>query len=234
VGDPIHQHLAIAGAAYRRFADRVRDVDPARPTRLAGWSVGDLTEHVAWAAAMESAAIGVASGSPANEVSGHGIDAAVAAFERIVDRPVGADVSVTVPAGTVPAPFAAALFAFEAALHASDLEHAVGGDPSLRPEEVEACAVVMGPMLDLLGTQIPGDDVTIDLIGIGDGIRLVADRRNRTWRRDIPDATAADTTIAGRAEDLVLFLCGRTDASSVRVDGDRDLADRFKNYFPGP
>jgi len=230
----VGHHLSTAVGAYRRFVDRSRGVDPSAPTRLAGWVVRDLIDHVGWAAAMEADAVRTAVGLP---IAGRSTDLgeSVDSFARICDVIITPDTPITIPAGTVPAGFAAPLFAFEAALHAADLDDAAGGDASMTPDEVDACGLVVGPMLDLLAAQVPDDAVVIDLVGLEVAVRLTADPGRGAWVRGTPDpGSAATTTISGSAEQIVLFAAGRIDASALRVDGVTAHADHFKRYFPGP
>ena len=46
--------------------------------------------------------------------------------------------------------------------------------------------------------------------------------------------TVADATIAGAPRDLLAFLLGRPPSAPLTVTGDRSLASRFKEAFPGP
>jgi len=233
MAEETRRYLGTAHAAYQRFADRVSRADRDQPTRLEGWTVGDLADHVTWGAAMEAEAIRVIAGGAGVDTVEGDLAAAVGAFEQIIDVDVPAETMVTVPAGTVPLAFAAPLFAFEAALHASDLEHALGEDARLRAEELDACAVVIGPMLDLVATMPPAEPIALDLVGLGEGIRLMA--RDGVWRRGVPDrAVGATTTVSGTADDIVLFAAGRVAADALEVSGDRTHAERFKQYFPGP
>ncbi|MDQ6522119.1 maleylpyruvate isomerase family mycothiol-dependent enzyme [Nocardioides sp. LHD-245] len=225
--------LRTASTAYRRFADRCRGVEPTLPTRLSGWTVADLVEHVAWGAAMEAAALRTAAGLPASAPERPDLARAIAAFERAADLEVAPTAPVALPAGTVPLAYAAPLFAFEAALHAADLEHALSRrDRPLGAPELEACSVVVGPMLDLLAATVPEEDAVIDLVGLGDGIRLSA--TGGSWHRGEPDGRAATTTVAGTAHEVIMFVAGRIDATRLDVRGRAEHARRFKTYFPGP
>lgn len=225
--------MRTAIAAYQRFSARCPEADRDRPTWLDGWTAGDLIDHVTWGAAMQAAAVRSAAGLPATDPVGPTVEEAIAAFEQAAEIRVDPGIPVTLPGGTVPMAYAAALFAFEAALHAADLEHALTDHVSpFTDEELTACEVVIGPMLDLIASTTPTDDVVIDLIGLGDGIRL--SEATGVWRRGVPDERPATTTLTGSSRDLVLFVCGRTDASALRVEGDAEHSHRFKAYFPGP
>lgn len=223
--------MAVAAAAYRRFAERAVGVDRKQPTRLHGWTIGELIDHVAWGAAMEATAVRAAAGLP--EIAAPSLEDAVAAFARAARIEIAADAAITLPAGTVPFAYAAPLFAFEAALHDLDLAHAVGApDVEVPADEVAACEVVLGPMLDLVAAAPPAAGVTIDLIGLGAGIRLHA--VDGGWRRAVPEGLPATTTVSGSPQEIVLFACGRIGADAVEVRGDPLHAERFKEYFPGP
>jgi len=230
----MRRNLATAATAYRRFVREAQGADRSTATRLAGWTVGDLIDHVAWAAAMEADAIRAAVGSPVRPQAA-GTTAAVASFEDAATLEIAPDALVTVPAGSVPAVFAAALFAYEAALHAADLAHALGADTVLSADELAAAETVLGPLLDLVAERLPAEPVTIDLIGSGHDIRLSADPSTGTWTRSVPVATEpATTTITGSREQIVLFVSGRIGAEALQVTGVGEHAERFKTYFPGP
>ncbi|MFS3130055.1 hypothetical protein ACLM5J_16765 [Nocardioides sp. Bht2] len=227
--------LATAAAGYRRFADRAATAPRGLATRLGGWNVGALIDHVCWGSAMEAAALCAAAGRHAPTDS-RSLEDAVAAFTDAARIPIAASSAVTLPTGTVPAAFAAQLFAFEAALHDLDLAEALGATgTALSADELLACQVVLGPMLDLLGGasphHAPPGEVTIDLIGLGDGLRLAAS--GGIWHRSVPTGRAT-TTVTGSPDEIVLFACGRLSADDVEVSGERQHAERFKTYFPGP
>ncbi len=231
--------MAAASAAYRRLAERARTADPDLPTRLTGWSVGDLVDHVAWGAAMEAAAVRAVAGLPAADPVSPSLVEAVTAFEQAAGLQVDPAAAVVLPAGTVPFAYAAPLFAFEAAVHSADLDHALTGeDPPLSADELSACAVVIGPMLDLLASTAPVGEVVIDLVGLGDGIRLstngTEDGAAGAWQQSVPDGRRAATTLTGSAQDVVLFASGRIGANRLQVRGEAEHAERFKAYFPGP
>lgn len=238
----VGEALATASAAYRRFADRARGADRARSTRLSGWTVGDLVDHVTWGAAMEADAVRSALGLPGRGVVGVGgngpadssaLEDAVATFADVATLDVAADTAVVLPAGTVPAAYAGPLFAFEAALHDLDLAHALGdGAAALSASELGACEVVVGPMLDLVARPAPAEEITIDLLGLGEGLRLRT--ADGGWQRAVPDDRPATTTVRGSAQDIVLFTCGRLGVDAVSVVGDQRHAERFKDHFPGP
>lgn len=224
--------MGTAILAYRRFADRAAGAHRAGPTRLAGWTIGHLVDHVTWGAAMEATALRATRGRSA--VEPRTLADAVDAFEdAALTTEVGAATPVILPAGTVPFAYAAALFAFEAALHDLDLRHALGEDDAeLTASELTACTTVVGPMLDLIASEAPEQEVTIDLVGLGDGLRLRAS--DGRWQRTMPAGGPATTTVTGRPRDLVLFACGRLTASALDVQGEPLHATRFKSYFPGP
>ena len=232
--------MMTASRAYHRFARLAAHADRARPTRLDGWSVGDLVDHVAWGAAMEADAVRTAVGARGDasvDSATPDLNRAVAAFDRAAHLGADPAVPVAVPAATVAMAYAGNLFAFEAALHASDLAHALTGtDPVLDDAELAACEVVVGPMLDLIAGTAPlsetGSDVVIDLVGLDRPIRLSA--VGGAWHRGAPDQQPATTTLTGSRQDLILFVCGRADTSTLQVTGVREHAARFKAWFPGP
>lgn len=234
----VGEAMRTASAAYHRFADRAAGADRTLPTRLAGWTVGDLVDHVCWGTRMEADAIRSALNLPPSGGGGHALGDAVAAFSEAATLDVAASTAIVLPAGTVPAAYAAPLFAFEAALHDLDLAHALGADSlgahaeTLTASELGACEVVIGPMLDLVAGPVPAEETTIDLVGLGAGLRLRAS--DSGWLRAVPDGRPATTTISGSAQEIVLFTCGRIGADAVTVVGEHRHAEDFKNYFPGP
>ena len=169
----VHTMMTKAARDYRRFERLAESADRGLRTRLEGWTVGDLIDHVAWGAAMEAASVRAAAGAPTGSPDS-GLAGAVTAFADVVGLDVPAATPVALAAGTVPMGYAAPLFAFEAALHLRDLEHALtGAEHPLDAEDLAACAVVLGPMLDLVAGAVPsGDPVVLDLLGDGQQIRL--------------------------------------------------------------
>jgi len=240
MADNVGDAMRTAAAAYRRFAERAARTDCERATSLAGWTVGDLIDHVAWGAAMEASAVRAAVGLPT--AGAPTLDEAVAVFCATAELDVDAGAPIALPAGTVPFGYAAPLFAFEAALHDLDLARALGSgaastdaaltDAELTDAELAACEIVLGPMLDLVAGPAPEHGVTIDLLGLGAGVRLRA--VDGGWRRAVPDGQPPTTTVVGSAQDVVLFACGRIGADAVEIRGERQHAERFKTYFPGP
>ncbi|WGX98421.1 maleylpyruvate isomerase family mycothiol-dependent enzyme [Nocardioides sp. L-11A] len=232
----VEDSLRTASTAYRRFADHCRGAESTLPTRLSGWTVAELVEHVAWGAAMEAAALRAAAGLPAPDPERPDLAGAIAAFAQAATLEIDPTTAVALPAGIVPLAYAAPLFAFEAALHAADLEHALTRrDRPLDGAELAACSLVVGPMLDLLATRVPAEDVVIDLVGLGDGIRLSATGgTGGGWHRGEPDGRAATTTVVGTAHEVVMFVAGRIDPTRLDVRGSAEHARRFKSYFPGP
>lgn len=223
--------MAIATAAYRRFAALAEDADPNAPTGLADWRVADLIDHVVWGASMEAAAVRTAAGLPPMTVA-DSLGGAISAFTESATLDLAPDAILRLAAGSVTWSFAAPLFAFEAALHTHDLAHALGTATELTPSELAACTVVLGPMLDLIAGPTPEVGVRIDLIGLGSGIRLTATVDG--WQRDVPTHDAATTIITGSPAQIVLFASGRAAPDAVQVSGERTHAEAFKTYFPGP
>lgn len=243
-------HLATARAAYSRFVRFAEQADPRATTRLTGWKVSDLIEHVTWGMGMEAAALsGGAAGHgdvASRDTALGGLAAALEQFEGVSSRELITGQMVALPAASVPLGYAAPLFAFEAALHADDLAHAIGEDRGLSDAEVAACRAVIGPMLDLVAGAPPvseaGEGVVIDLVLLsvdgtgGDRMRLSASEQG--WRRTAPDEPVplepATTTMSGDERSVILFVTGRIAADTLQVSGDPVHAERFKQYFPGP
>lgn len=239
-------HLHTARSAYARFVALAEQaVDPEAPTRLRDWNVSDLIAHVTWGMSVEASAL--MGGAPGRrEEASLDLAAALVLFERASRTALADNTMVALPAAEVPFAYAAPLFAFEAALHAADLAHAIGEDHRLSDAEVAACRDVMGPMLDLVAATTQsidrGDLVDIDLIiSAEDGreeetIRLSASEQG--WQRGVPGQRAAagqaTTTLSGDVRSVILFVTGRIGADALQVAGDPVHARRFKEYFPGP
>lgn len=257
----VQDHLTTARAAYARFVRLAEQADLHAPTRLSGWRVSDLVEHVTWGMGMEAAALsgGVTGQSDATSSDAEPGDLAGALgdFERASGQELAADQTVALPAAAVPLAYAAPLFAFEAALHADDLAHAIGEDSRLSDAEVAACRIVIGPMLDLVAGVTPlseaGERVVLDLVmqsAEGSGSeRMRLSASDQGWRRTAPpDQQAPDqqthdqqahdvpatTTITGDERSVILFVTGRLGADALQISGDPVHAERFKQYFPGP
>lgn len=230
--------LSVALAAYRRFVDLATGfgpADPDRPTRLAGWRVGDLVDHVAWGMSMEADALRRA--TMTDPVAADGLVAGLDAFAVAIEGLDDPELLVPLPTGTVPLAFAAPLFALEAAVHASDLADALGVDAGLDADELAAALPAVTGALGFLGAlgERPDAPVRLALRGGTLGWDLVWDGE---WgvTEECGDTRPGDhdAVVTGPDEEVFLCVLGRTPVRSLRIAGDADLAGRLKAWFPGP
>ncbi len=136
------------------------------------------------------------------------------------------------PYGALPIALALDVFAMEAGLHTSDLASALGEDDRLEPDVCRAAFEFLhtfGPaMADQGGARLePGQSAGLRC---SQGtIRFAYD--DAGWHADRLDAS---TTITGDDSDVVLFALGRRPLGVVTVEGDPEVAARFKDLIPGP
>lgn len=236
---------------FAELADELTDADLDRPTRLAGWQVRDLVGHVAWGMGMEADALRqMAAGDPTvarGPAVDTGADAATLAgvvresrqaFESALEQLTGADLErpVVLPTSTVPAAFAATVFAFEASLHTADLADALGRPSDLGQDGLAACASFAGPFLQFAGDLgEPAADGTSYAL-VGEDFRAGVLRAEGRWVPRETTNAPATATLAGPDEALLLFALGRLPLAVAPLDvsGDGQLAARFKVHFPGP
>ena len=233
-----------------RSLDLLRRVeDWSGPTRLEGWTIGDLAQHLVFGQALQADAWRrLAAGDPsvaaADEPTvddrGALLAALVAAsadlgeaLGAVTDEQV-ASATCTLPYGTLPAPFVLLIATLEAGVHRSDLSAAAGEDDTLDATTVEAATAVLAGSLPMLagagdGSAPAGTSVVLR----APGIELAALRVGDGWT--VGEAPAEPTTtIEGTASDVLLFALGRCPASALEVTGDPVGAERFKAWFPGP
>jgi uncharacterized protein (TIGR03083 family) len=224
------------------------DADWSRPTRLAGWSIGDLARHLVGGRRMQTAAWRTLAGGPATDDGEVGDEddavrealassaaALLDTLARTRDEQLGE--LLTMPYGTMPAAFVLLLAVMEAGTHASDLAAAVGRSDTLSAVVTDAAVGAIAPSLPLLaasGEGAPAEPVTIVLAGEGAFEIAVSGGGSEGWALLETTPARPTTTIAGSASDVVLFALGRRAASDLRVDGDLNGAERFKAWFPGP
>ena len=225
---------------------RVSDDAWTTETRCAGWSVADLVAHTCWGTSFEAdglrrartEAIGVAEGDEVGaertpEVLRHhfaaNADSLVGEMNAFLEAPY--DRAVPMPYGALPIPLAFDVFAMEAGVHTSDLASALGEDDRLEPDVCRASLEFLhafGPvMADPAARLEPGQSVGLRC---GQGmVRFFHDGDG--WHAD---RLAASTTITGDDSDVVLFALGRGPIAALIVEGDPEVAARFKDLIPGP
>jgi uncharacterized protein (TIGR03083 family) len=220
------------------------------PTRLPGWSIGDLAAHLVGGQTLQADAWRhVAAGDAASMASSR--ELTVSEREAVTEAIVAANAELgdaldavsdddvanrlcTMPYGTLPASFVLLLAAMEAGVHRSDLAAAVGADDTLSDATIEAATGVLGAALPMLGAAGDGSAPTgTSLVLRAPGLDLGVVRGEAGWSVE-PAPEQPTTTIGGSASDVVLFALGRRDAAAMDVTGDREGAEQFKVWFPGP
>ncbi|HVM08389.1 MAG TPA: maleylpyruvate isomerase family mycothiol-dependent enzyme [Acidimicrobiales bacterium] len=223
-------------------------------TRLPGWSVADLAAHLAWGQALQADAwqkILLRDASPvtAAEVSGdrtqvlEALRANAEALAANLAKATETDLETiaTMPYGPVPAGFLVQIAAMEAGLHGSDLRAATGRDDSL-PVDVAHAAHTMisatAPLLAAGATSSPAAGTSIALAPSGEETaRFVFTEPG--WQPGTAAEGPPSVLISGPASEVVLFTFGRRSIADARgrglsIEGDADVAARFKEFFPGP
>lgn len=252
VADRIAHEWTAVTAALDDADDAVWDV----PTRLTDWSVVDLARHVHWGITLEADGLALVgtdgsvrargrrhTGPPA-ELPG-AIRAAAASLDaRIRALPDDTAAVVPMPYGDVPLGVALDVFVMEAAVHRSDLAHALAaaGHPSSRlagpaeeltPRTVASTAAFLQGWWDVLATGAPRPPAGTSVRLEGASITVAARFDDGVWA---PFAGPATTTVRGDDSAVLLFALGRIPLHGDRltVQGEPEHALRLKTYLPGP
>ncbi|TCK21602.1 maleylpyruvate isomerase family mycothiol-dependent enzyme [Pseudonocardia endophytica] len=232
--------------------DRLDALDPAgwdRPTRCAGWTVADLVRHTVWGVSMEADAVSGARArrdtpadgttvTPSAGVSVLTTALRAAAADLVTGigalTPEDEDAQAPMPYGPVPLPMALTVFVMEAGVHGSDLAHALGEPDVLAPDVVAATATSLAAFVPLLASNGSGAPDGAVLAAAGPSVDLRIAASGGSWAAD-PEATPT-ATVRGSDSDVLLYVLGRipVDAPGLTVEGDTELAARFKQYVPGP
>jgi uncharacterized protein (TIGR03083 family) len=224
------------------------------PTRLEGWTVEDLARHVHWGMTLEADALELASrggdapsaGGSARRAEGVPFEGArehlPSALRRARERllaalaavPTGPGTVLPMPYGDVPLGLALQVFVMEAALHRSDLAHAVGADDRLAIGTHAAAATVLQAFwpalaVDAVAVPPPGTGFLLR----GTTVRVEAEFDGAAWAA--PTGPHA-VVISGDDDAVLLAGYGRVpvEAAQLSVYGDAALARRLKEYVPGP
>ncbi len=252
--------LAAATDLVRRqwswFVDTLAAAGPDawdRPTRLADWTVEDLARHVHWGVTLEEDGLAVAREGGEGPAAGTQLrlprEQIVPALRIAVTGLVGRmeelseplSGGVPMPYGELPMAFAVSVFVMEAALHSSDLAHAVAapsGDtaaPDRLPQgshaPVAAVMQAFWPVLAAGAADRPPAGTTIRLAG--PTTRLEAGYDGASWG---PPLGEPAVVIEGGDDAVLLYAYGRLalDEGLLTVRGNRDLAARLKDFVPGP
>lgn len=232
-----------------------------RPTRLAGWTVEDLARHTYWGLTLEAEGLllavrAVGAGEVAPEDARNGRASARATGRRLpagragtvaalqdaraellsaLERaPADLDTAVPMPYGDLALGFALQVFVMEAALHRSDLAHAVGADDRLAPGTHGPAANVLQaiwPTMAAAATAAPPVGTCVRLAG--ESVSVSAEYDGAAW---VEPSRPPDVLVEGDDDAVLLLGYGRLDADDprLRVSGRRDLAARLKEFVPGP
>lgn len=227
----------------RVLADAPPDVWD-RPTRCSGWSVEDLARHVYWGMTLETSALRLI-GSPGRGVGDtldeprdgivDALDQARAGLVTALRATPSGPAVVPMPYGDVPLDLALQTFVMESAVHRSDLADAVQGrSQDLTPSAVPACAVVLQSFWAALAqaaTRRPAASTGFRLQG--PTVRVEAGFDGTAWG---PLTGEPSVVVTGPDDALLLYAYGRMtlDRAGLDVEGDRELAERFKEIVPGP
>lgn len=246
---------AVRAALAREWSaavDRLDTLDNSgwvTPTRCAGWTVADLVVHTVWGVSMEADA--VAGARARRETAADGRVVSVADGPSVLAgglRGAAADLLAEIgalspddlaapapmPYGPVPLPMALTVFVMEAGVHASDLADAFGEPAPLAADVVTATATSLAAFVPLLASNGSGAPDGAVLAAAGPTVDVRVAATDGGWAAD-PGATPT-ATVRGSDSDVLLYLLGRipVDAPGLTVEGDRELAARFKEYVPGP
>ncbi|GGC17541.1 maleylpyruvate isomerase family mycothiol-dependent enzyme [Cellulomonas carbonis] len=247
--EPTHARRLVAGS-WQRFAGLLDagGADLSAPTRLPGWSVGDLVAHTAWGTSMEAEALelavrrspGRAAGTPPDPADLRGSwEAGRARLVAALDELAALDAAdlpaaLPMPYGDVPLTLALHTFVMEAAVHTSDLAHALGQPGGLDDGAVPSTAEFLTSFWDVLAagaTEHAPAGSTLRLRGTSVDVARTYD--GGAWAVAPPGSTA-DVMVTGDDGTVLLFALGRVPLDALDVAGDRQLAARFKQLVPGP
>ncbi|WP_043500316.1 hypothetical protein [Georgenia sp. SUBG003] len=160
------------------------------------------------------------------------------AHERLLTAlaavPGGPGTVLPMPYGDVPLGLALHVFVMEAALHRSDLAHAVGGESRLTTGTHAAAAAVLQAFWPALAADAvvappPGTAFLLR----GTSVRVEAEYDGAAW---VSPTGPHAVVISGDDDAVLLAGYGRVpvEAAAVSVEGDVALARRLKEYVPGP
>jgi uncharacterized protein (TIGR03083 family) len=249
---------ALVARDWGAFLDLLDGVDWTAPTRLTGWTVEDLARHVHWGMTLEADALELAAGAGGTGEGAAGEDAAgrraagedlvglraqiVPGLRRVRTRllealaaaPTGPATVLPMPYGDVPLELALQVFVMEAAVHRSDLAHAVGRDDRLGAGRHAPAAAVLQAFWPALAADAaivppPGTGFLLR----GSSVAVEAEFDGAGW---VSPTGPHAVVISGDDDAVILAGYGRipVGTAGVRVDGDQALARRLKEFVPGP
>jgi uncharacterized protein (TIGR03083 family) len=138
------------------------------------------------------------------------------------------------PYGDVPLELGLQVFVMEAAVHRSDLAHALGRDERLGPGSHAPAAAVLQAFWPALAAGSPvAPPAGTGFLLRGSSVAVEAEFDGAAWG---PPTGPHAVVISGDDDAVLLAGYGRIPLGTVgiRVDGDQELAWRLKEYVPGP
>jgi uncharacterized protein (TIGR03083 family) len=232
--------------------EQLDGLDPSqwdRPTSLKGWRIVDLVRHLIWGQRLQ--ALGWAqlrAGSSEvlvpDETTSTGRNELTAELSGAHDAFMAELAGVTateltygcpMPYGLLPGTVVLQIAVLEAGVHHYDLSSTVGGRPLL-PDDVTTAGIAVVPgLLPFMGAASQRSAPA------GWSYRLLADRLDIGIRSEGDGWTFGDVdeptcAISGLDSTVILFLLGRLTASAadLTIEGARQQASAFKQFFPGP
>lgn len=236
--------------AALREAEGASDVW-SRPTRLEGWTVEDLARHVHWGMSLESDSLDLLTEVPGSATRAHGRHPSGSAQDllpaldrcrreltarlRALGEPTAQDPRLApMPYGDLPVALTSTVFTMEAAMHTSDLLHALRGEIGLEPAAVPACATFLQVFWPVLAASAPlsppaGTTVVLE----GPTVRVASTYDGERWG---PESEQPSVVLRGDDVPLLLVAFGRltSQEAGLAVSGQTDLAARLKDLVPGP
>ena len=210
--------------AAERSAAEANPVGEASPTEAALASVGEAART----------ARGEPLEAPREQIVTALRGARARLLRALAAAPSAGGAPVPMPYGDMPLAFALQIFVMEAAVHRSDLAHAVGADDRLGTGTHAAAAAVLQtfwPVLAAGATAVPPAGTGFLLRGTS--VAVEAEYDGAAWAAPtVPHAVV----ISGDDDAVLLAGYGRVplEAAGLRIDGDLTLARRLKEYVPGP
>ncbi len=219
------------------------------PTPCAGWTVRDLVAHLAWGqrlegtglAAMHAGSTTTIAVPPVTERDPAELVAALQAEHAFllagIDAATEADLHRIAPMPFGPAPLALLLQVItnEVAIHGHDLLSALGTPRPVTSDAMRGVTATLTAFLPVLaaGGTPPPDPVAFRLVG-HEHFDVTLEWTGSAWQ--LGPADMATVTISGDDTAVALFALGRLDAAhpTLRIQGDRTAAERFKQHVPGP
>lgn len=230
--------------------DAASDSDWQRPVRCEGWIVLDLAIHCCSAPRASAEAFRRMSAdvtetppppvspSPARSdviaTLRSGRDELAAALADLTDETLERVMPLFFT--SIPGVFGIHVVVFELGMHRNDLEWAFGREEPLPPEVCDVAATLARFSMPMFGADAE-DKPTVPVGYALKSANNVLELRfvDGEWRSG-EGPSVPMCVIEGDDSAITLFSCGRIawDHPSLSVSGEKDLAPRFKDFFPGP